>query len=1071
MPRIPIRCDWPRFAPSVEVVTIDYDPPPQGRYTALTLEVRDFEGTVVHRTTREIAEHDPLPALRWDGRLDRNVDLAVEPWATPLRSPYTISVDAVIEAELEPPPQQPPEIGLEPVGSGQVVGCGLPLEEAPPPLVEDGPPPVEEEEPPPPPTEIELRVEYHSLRIVRGPWNATGQVHPADSDADVCSRLDELGYYAGPPAHVATDATRLARAKERFRRNCGDLRNNANPNNGDLVVALTAAAATPRPTLTDHAGTELAVDAALPGDDGPPLRVHVEAIGWQVDLANDVDEFNAQYDAHAPTNKTTIEQGRLCRPLVPLEAVIDLKDHTGARCPAPEAVGAVRIDWSFTEPAEDLGALPQGVHSKTRSYIDKVLEMTAGEGPRARNCPTLHGGVRRDQHQHRTAFWTEAASYAPYAPAQIDDAAACVHVPAHVDRAVPARVGRAGVYFHPSLIAGDRYRIQAAVDFVGRPNADALRLAHADVELRAETRTIEVWRRTEVLAVLGWPPRDDAAAIRDGVRDAYRRAYVELDFTHTRFEPADQILQDGDIVAWMGYLRGLSQATVDRVQNVVDLAHVHADSPVHLLQPAADLEPEQQLAVYMFMANMFSELRQGQNPSSFEFLTERIERRLRTGHPAGGLIFIDYAFTEEVRELVTAMQLDIPTLSVGNSDLNGLVDQRVPGARYFVFAHEIGHCFWLRHHENAPANTVARGDHDPHDHNCMMSYTSEDGPRPHQRAAAYAPQFCGKCNLKLRGWNITEGELLVREAADELDILFFYDLADPGLRADEEQASIEASVTRISRTRLRVSGFDANADFAQWCAMVSGVHVYHHVSHGNQRCSRHHKRVPTLELATPRYPVQCREARGPRPSLFTQGPLLAPALVAAEEELVNDDPPFDRVRLEQWARDNLVRPGDRHHPMHGVIQWTNELDDSSQDTEFTYEQIQAAINGHQLVVPRDLAFFSCCLIGWEAGFARLFLDAGTRYVIAFRSRYETAQALRCSQRFYEEWSRLNLQAPAIPTAFALAGAQYPHAEPVLFAADRVLRYYPASMANGSGQLVQCAWDDLDPLYEPHFPQR
>ena len=28
-----------------------------------------------------------------------------------------------------------------------------------------------------------------------------------------------------------------------------------------------------------------------------------------------------------------------------------------------------------------------------------------------------------------------------------------------------------------------------------------------------------------------------------------------------------------------------------------------------------------------------------------------------------------------------------------------------------------------------------------------------------------------------------------------------------------------------------------------------------------------------------------------------------------------------------------------------------------------------------------------------------------------------------------------------------------------------------TMANGSGQLVQCAWDDLTEIYTPRFPQQ
>jgi hypothetical protein len=42
----------------------------------------------------------------------------------------------------------------------------------------------------------------------------------------------------------------------------------------------------------------------------------------------------------------------------------------------------------------------------------------------------------------------------------------------------------------------------------------------------------------------------------------------------------------------------------------------------------------------------------------------------------------------------------------------------------------------------------------------MMSYSTEKKFRPaHQRPGIYTPHFCGKCNLKLRGWKVISGVL------------------------------------------------------------------------------------------------------------------------------------------------------------------------------------------------------------------------------------------------------------------------------------------------------------------------
>ena len=95
------------------------------------------------------------------------------------------------------------------------------------------------------------------------------------------------------------------------------------------------------------------------------------------------------------------------------------------------------------------------------------------------------------------------------------------------------------------------------------------------------------------------------------------------------------------------------------------------------------------------------------------------------------------------------------------------------------------------------------------------------------------------------------------------------------------------------------------------------------------------------------------------------------------------------------------------------------------------------------------------------------LDAGTRFVIGFRSRYLTAQALAFSARFYREWAGLDLDPDALAAAFTLAARQCPHAEPVLYSADGVYRAYARTMQQGSG-VVEIL--DAGTPVAPHFPQ-
>lgn len=1047
MPYIPIQCADQCFAPSVDTVAFTYGPAPGGRYGSLTVEVYDYANVLVYSALHDCEAGQPV--LQWDGTNNQGGG-ANEPFATPLRSPYTAKVQAVIMADA---PVRPSHLSASSGPPGEAVRCHLMAQAEEPPAVEE---PVLIE--PVGADNVQLEVLYHSIEIVRGPWLATGQVFAGNSAEGICDRLNALGYYAGPPARVAVDATFLNKAKERFRRNCGALRIVPLPTNDQYDAALTAALGTPRPTLTDDAGTVLAVGATLAQPGAEPMRIYLESIGFQADFAADIDEFNDQYEEQ-PSSKAAQDTARLNRPLIPLEAVIYLQDRAGARTAAPRAVGNVRVDWRATEPVEDTSTLPfdEAVACGTRTYIHRLFRKLPLAGPQQTNCLDRYGGIRTVANNYRNPFWREAQPYAPYAVPVDDDAARAVHVPASTDPNHAPRIGRSGLYFHPSLIGGDRYQLTATLSFDGRPNAVALAQANADK--RYQTAPMVVWRRAEVVAIVGWPTVALGNLALEVQRE-YAHAYVELDFTATTYPEIGAVLNDQHYAQWMQHIL-LASGSLQGPQFAleVDLAHIRAN-PLHLLLPADQLT--QQAEIGVMVDHLFSELHAPGQQSPSEFLTEQLAFQLRLGHPSGGLMALHYRQHDDVRAACEVGMGAIPTLSVGNADLVAIIDQAVPGAPAYIFAHEAGHCFWLRHHQNAPDSDKSVPDHDQYDHNCIMSYTRELPPsdQAHQTAALYSPHFCGKCNLKLRGWNILHADILALDAPavpDALKTLFYYDAADPELNALTELQTVRDAVTAVSRGRFRQRSFNANAVFETWMAQLGDCDIYHHVSHGNTRCQRHGRRAPTLELLTPRYPLCCREEATRETRLINE-----------ESELGVEA--YDRAKLEAWAAKRLIKPDEFIHKLRGVIQWTMVAADSSLDIEFTYDQVDRAIKAGQRT-PRLLAFFSTCLLGWDSGFAKLFINAGTRYVIAFRSRYETAQALAFSKTFYGEWQRRGLDPTAVIPSFYVAALERPHAEPVLFTLEHVFRVWATTMYPGSGEIVQLGWNQTEDFAAPHFPNR
>ncbi len=1069
MPYLPIRCAWTHFAPSQETLALEYDPPGRGRLVSVRLEVRDEAGTLVYRSDPADCGGGPAP-VSWTGALNQGNDANTEPFATPLRSPYKLKIDAVVE-EDEEELRQPEEIpNTEPKAK---VSC--PMEEARrEPLVVREPEVVRD----PPATEVTVKVLYHSIEIVRGPWLATGVEPDRLSAASICHKLNKLGYHAGPPARAAAGTVDfLNKAKERFRRNHGDLRAIANPTAGEFEDALDDAIGhnTKRLAFVTHANAEIADGDVIPTGNTNPLRVYVEAIGFDEDLTVPTDEFSQQFpmddrvarqsldhDWSVHANKATSEARKLNRPLLPLEVVIYLKDHSNARVLAPRAVGAVRVNFQAIEPGEDIAHLPvdDSISCGTRTYFHRLFtsRYVDLEHDKNTNCPAAYGGIRTAANNHQNPFWREAQPYAPHAVPTDDGGAHALWVPAYTDWATTqSRVGRAGIYLHPSIIAGDRYKVRASLSFSGRGNQIALE--QANPTRTYETKPIVVWRRVEIFAVVGWPLRD-YGSLPDKCRERYARAFHELDFTATQFVPITDAIDDTDYADWFNHIRTHFKPSIARVVGILDTTHVHAECPAVVL-PTVHPAGSQKDDIWAFVGSMFDETVQEANvPSAGGFLLRRIAAGLRAGHPCGGAIFLEYKLSDELRELIKDAGMGgIPTTSNGNNELMGIIDQAVDANRDYVFTHELAHCFWLMHHENAGGEIAPH--HDQFDHNCMMSYPYWGNGEPkyaHHKPDRYDPTFCAKCNLKLRGWNITHRDILTLDKPkepDNLTLLFYYDRADPGLHWDREVAMVRNAFTAVSRGPFRERNFDRNADFGTWLGELSDCDVYHHVTHGNVRCSSHKVRLASMNIAIPRYPSACRHEKKDV------------ARLEVEEQTICSETAFNAEALTKWATKSFVAHDAFWHTLRSVIQWTVDDDDSSQDIEFTYEQVQRALR----TPPRVLAFFSSCLVGWEKSFAKLFIDKGTPYVIAFRSRYETAQALEFADVFYGTWRRYEFDPEGIVPAFSLAAHARPHAEPVLFTKAEIVRAFATSMAPDSGEFHRLKWSDDKGFYAPLFPHR
>jgi hypothetical protein len=217
----------------------------------------------------------------------------------------------------------------------------------------------------------------------------------------------------------------------------------------------------------------------------------------------------------------------------------------------PEAVGPLRVDWTFDEidgkpPAQDsvdtaayAPDAPFPPVQRTKAQLQKLVGRYQADYNRKdkiravyANCPTEYGGIRPEPAAattlaNRPAARTAAlsdyykAAFAmdddkrlrPYPV--IDDAAnERIATVVHDDLGQPEdsfsqeHVGRAGVYFRPSRIAGDGYKLRAqlrleqvgAYDF---PNLATLKARYAKLP-QAWSAGMRLWRKASIRGFVGW---------------------------------------------------------------------------------------------------------------------------------------------------------------------------------------------------------------------------------------------------------------------------------------------------------------------------------------------------------------------------------------------------------------------------------------------------------------------------------------------------------------------------------------------------------------------------------------
>jgi hypothetical protein len=406
-------------------------------------------------------------------------------------------------------------------------------------------------------------------------------------------KLNEAGYHAGP-AHENTDSDHLKLALAEFQRCVPS--NNAAPfkrMTADGKVSKSAkdglkavAAAHRRALFATTARADQTLVQAGPVLNQPlsDLILWVEDRHYYTKISATIkkglpDKKLALEDyggdmSMTDANRQTLENKTVARPWIPLQAKIPLLTKadallaTGASVPnfrpeMLEATGPLRVDWKFTDMAPDYTPIDNANYNsdgrnvtRTRRFIRETMNTAIGgathNGIPVGNCPTANGGIRSANY-HRDPFGLVADSLAPWrAVEDPGEKSVCTLVHDDLDQKSanvhPTHYGYAGVYFHPSRIAGDGYRLQANVNLKKHPGAGEDHPNRAVLERRyrflpqGHSCTLRLWRKTMFRGYSEWSTANPIAYATFSAHTAHQYEAAFVQFAHEGNAPQVHIL-------------------------------------------------------------------------------------------------------------------------------------------------------------------------------------------------------------------------------------------------------------------------------------------------------------------------------------------------------------------------------------------------------------------------------------------------------------------------------------------------------------------------------------------------
>ncbi len=427
-------------------------------------------------------------------------------------------------------------------------------------------------------------------------------------------KLNEAGYHAGP-AHEDSETPHVKLALQEFQRCVPKhggppherLEAKGARDNDTKAVLSPVSVDHRRPLFADTARADQTLEHVAPvlKDPASDLVVWVEDRHYYtaMDAATKGRLPNARLTMEdyggamsiSDNDRVTVESKSVARPWIPLQVKVPLLTKgdaimaSGGTVPLfhPEmlhATGPLRVDWKFTDLEADYTKIDSAnynsdgrVRTRTRRFIRETITTQAGGAKHndlpVANCPDKYGGIRTSGDYHKQPFGLLQESLAPWRAVD-DPGHKSVCTLAHDDlgqadaKMHPTHHGYAGVYFHPSRIAGDGYRLWVSVSLEAHPTGNEDHPNRAVLARRytklpqGHSCTLRLWRKTVFRGYSEWSTANPIAYADFSAHTAHQYEAAFVHFMHETGAPQIHALPLDPAVA----------ADVQKYQGIVDAA-------------------------------------------------------------------------------------------------------------------------------------------------------------------------------------------------------------------------------------------------------------------------------------------------------------------------------------------------------------------------------------------------------------------------------------------------------------------------------------------------------------------